>query len=99
MDVSTLEGWSYVHKVVGKNVIIAGRDESSTAKETKGSRPPRDRVGTLKGVADFMRQYAGTRFLYPARGPDDETSIEFTNHLDDRHTRPCITGEKRGLDR
>ena len=77
VDVASLEGWSYVHKVVGKNVIVAGHDEPTPATTTEGARAPRDRVGTLKGVADFLRQYAGTRFLYPARDPDDETSIEF----------------------
>ena len=77
VDVASLEGWSYVHKVVGKNVIVAGHDEPTPATTTEGARAPRDRVGTLKGVADFLRQYAGTRFLYHARGPDDETSIEF----------------------
>jgi hypothetical protein len=72
VDFSKLEGWGYVHKVVGKNVIVAGRDEPPPA--TQGMS---NRVGTEKAVADFLRQYAGTRFLYPTSGPDDETSIEY----------------------
>jgi len=28
-----------------------------------------DRIGTAKGVVDFLRQYVGTRFLYPDLGP------------------------------
>jgi hypothetical protein len=31
-DVTMLEGWGYVHKVVDKNVIVAGRDEPTPAK-------------------------------------------------------------------
>ncbi len=70
VDAAKLEGWGYAHRVVGKDVIIAGRDEPSTADAAC-------RVGTLKGVADFLRQYAGTRFLYPSSGADDSNSIEF----------------------
>ena len=72
VDVSKLKGWAYVHKAVGKDVIVAGRDEPSPVPGGAA-----DRVATEKGMADFLRQYAGTRFLYPTAGPDDETSIEF----------------------
>lgn len=70
VDVSSLTGWGYVHKVTGgRDLIIAGRDhmpppplesEKESLKKT-----PWARLGTAKGVSDFLRQYAGVRFLYP----------------------------------
>jgi len=74
VDLAKLEGWGYVHKVVGRNVIVAGRDEPPPA--TQGMS---NRVGTEKAVADFLRVYAGTRFLYPVRVADDENSIEYAS--------------------
>ena len=67
VDLSHLSGWGYVHQAAGRDLIVAGRDEPCPGKvETAGARPPTwDRVGTAKGVADFLRQYVGTRFLYP----------------------------------
>ncbi|QDU29101.1 beta-D-glucuronidase [Anatilimnocola aggregata] len=69
IDFTKLTGWGYVHKVAGRDVIIAGRDESSPAKPVQDRRPTWDRIGTAKGVVDFLRQYVGTRFLYPDLGP------------------------------
>lgn len=71
VQTAALPVWTYVLKLSGRNVIIAGRDWL----------PPRQgqqenvhcSLGTVKGVTDFMRQYAGTRFLFP-EGP---TGIEF----------------------
>ena len=67
IDTSALKDWSYVHKAVGPDLILAGRDhESRVAAEAKKSRRLEwDRVGTAKAVADFARQYMGVRFLYP----------------------------------
>ena len=76
VNLSKLEGWGYVHKVVGKDVIVAGRDEPCGLTVERGA-GPRDRTGTLKGVADFLRLHAGTRFLYPTKNADDENGIEF----------------------
>jgi hypothetical protein len=53
------EGWSYLLRVAGKDLIIAGSDSPN-------------RHGVVKGVCDFLREYAGTRFLYPG-----ETGIEY----------------------
>ncbi|NQV24564.1 MAG: DUF4838 domain-containing protein [Rhodopirellula sp.] len=69
VDPSTLTGWSYVQKAVGRDVIIAGRDMPAPTKPIQDRRPAWDRVGTAKGVVDFLRQFAGTRFLYPDLGP------------------------------
>ena len=71
VEFAKLKGWGYVHKVVGRDVILAGRDHSSPDQGgTKNSRRPTwDRVATAKAVADFLREYAGTRFLYPDLGP------------------------------
>lgn len=69
LNLDRLSNWGYMHKVVGKDLIIAGPDMS----------PPNDNnsksdisLGTVKGVCDFLRRYVGTRFLYPG-----DTGIEF----------------------
>ncbi len=65
----TLEGWAYVHKLVGRDLIIAGidrwlpypdGDEYSLYQRRLGAR-----LGTTKGVTDFLYHYAGVRFLSP----------------------------------
>lgn len=65
IDVSQLKGWSYVHKTIGRNIIIAGYDHPSPGQTGNSRRPDWDRLGTTKGVTDFLRIYVGTRFLYP----------------------------------
>ena len=81
IDVSKFEGWSYIQKVVGKNLIIAGNDIPGASKIMSGSRELKApqykgvQVGTTKGVADFLRKYVQTRFLYPK----GDTGIEFIN--------------------
>ncbi len=65
VDVSKLQGWGYVLKAAGRNVLIVGRDEPSPVKTQDRRRGTWDRVGTAKGVVDFLRQYVGVRFLYP----------------------------------
>ncbi len=65
VDVAKLKDWGYIHKVVGRDVIIAGRDHPAPRESEGPRRPVFDRVGTAKGAADFLRQYVGTRFLYP----------------------------------
>ena len=69
VDVSKLEGWGYVHKAVGRDLIVAGREQRGPTKRLRRRRPTFDRLGTVKGVADFLREYAGVRFLYPDLPP------------------------------
>ena len=69
IEFAKLTGWGYVLRVVGRDVIIAGRDQPAPAKPLEERRPTWDRIGTAKGVADFLRQYVGTRFLYPDLSP------------------------------
>lgn len=64
-----LIGWGYFQKVIGQDVLIAGRDQPSPAKSIQERRPTWDRIGTAKGVVDFLREHLGTRFLYPDLGP------------------------------
>jgi len=65
LDVTKLRDWSFVHRVVGKDVIIAGHDHPSKAPTDNARRPNWDRVGTAKAAVDFARQFMGVRFLYP----------------------------------
>ncbi len=63
------KGWSYVHKAVGRDLIIAGCDEPAPGRgpdNPKGS--GFDRIGTAKAVTGFLQQYVGTRFLFPEQG-------------------------------
>jgi len=71
VEVGQLEGWGYVHKVIGRDVIIAGHDHPAPdqGKDKSARGPSWARIGTAKGVADFLRQYVGTRFLYPDLAP------------------------------
>ncbi len=79
IDISKLNGWGYIHKVVDKNLIIAGRDETAPAKSKEPRRPYWDRFGTAKGVVDFLQKYVGTRFLYPDLGPAQPISSSTKN--------------------
>jgi len=80
--VAQCQGWGYVLKVVGRDVIIAGRDQPAPGQgaRTNPHRPAWDRLGTAKAAADFLRQYAGVCFLYPDLGPN--LSIEAAAKLD-----------------
>jgi hypothetical protein len=67
IEVAKLKGWSYLYKASGRDLIIAGREQPGAGDGTKLA--PWDRIGTAKGVVDFLREYMGTRFLYPEIGP------------------------------
>ena len=69
IDLGKLKGWGYVLKVVGNDVVIAGRDHAAPAAVGQQRRASWDRFGTAKGVVDFVQQYVGTRFLYPDLAP------------------------------
>jgi hypothetical protein len=63
------KGWSYVHKAVARDLIIAGCDEPAPGRGPNAPKGPGfDRIGTAKAVTDFLQQYAGTRFLFPEQG-------------------------------
>jgi Domain of unknown function (DUF4838) len=66
--------WRYVHKVVGRDIIIAGRDEPARGEADTpiGKRRLVPRLATIKAVADFLRAHAGARFLFPGK-----SGIEF----------------------
>jgi len=65
LEVTKLRDWSFVHRVVGKDILIAGHDHPSKAPADDKRRPNWDRVGTAKAAVDFARQFMGVCFLYP----------------------------------
>ncbi|HRA87596.1 MAG TPA: hypothetical protein PK992_06000, partial [Planctomycetaceae bacterium] len=65
VDLAKLPDWSYVHRVVDQDVIIAGNDHPARGETENPRRPNWDRVGTAKAAVDFARQFMGVRFLYP----------------------------------
>ena len=65
VDVTKLRDWTYVHRVAGRDIVIAGHDHRSNAPTENNRRPNWDRVGTAKAAVDFVREFMGVRFLYP----------------------------------
>ncbi len=61
VTVAELPGWGYVHQVVGRDLILAGRDHA--APEDPSAQW--DRIGTARAATDFLKNYVGVRFLYP----------------------------------
>lgn len=73
IDISALAGWTYIQKAVGSNLVIAGCDRPDNIKpETNRPHAPGYWMGTVKGAADFLKQYAGVRFVLPG-----DTGVEF----------------------
>ena len=68
-DPTQLEGWSYVHRVIGRDLVIAGHDHAARGENTNPRRPNWDRAGTAKAAVDFARNFLGVRFLYPELPP------------------------------
>jgi hypothetical protein len=66
-DAAKLSGWAYRHKVVGRDVIIVGRDEPDAlaGKHVSSRDKELPYEGTLFAVAEFVHRYAGARFLSP----------------------------------
>jgi len=62
--VEQYDDWSYHIKAVGRDLIIAGNDKPDPVYTVRGSKTPLALLGTVKGVCDFLRQYAGVRFLF-----------------------------------
>jgi len=48
---------------VGKDLVIAGNDQADSFKSERHG--TLCLLGTVKGTVDFLRQYVGTRFLWP----------------------------------
>ena len=71
IETSQLPAWTYVWKTAGKNVLIAGRDYLTPKRQPRGTQSCS--LGTVKGMADFMRRFGSTRFL----APGGLTGIEF----------------------
>ena len=73
-EASGLSGFGYRHKVVGRNVIIAGHDAPDTlaSKRVSSKEPELPFEGTLFGAAEFVHRYVGARFLSP-----DESGTTF----------------------
>ncbi len=63
--VERLRDWSYVHRVVGRDIVIAGHDHPSHAASDNPRRPNWDRTGSTKAAVDFAREFLGVRFLFP----------------------------------
>lgn len=66
-DTRELSGFAYRHKVVGRNVIIAGHDAPDTlaGKRANSREPELPFEGTLFGAAEFVHRHVGARFLSP----------------------------------
>ena len=58
------DDWTYYQKVIGKDLVIAGNDRKDPARKIRGTETPLALLGTVKGACDFLRQYAGARFLF-----------------------------------
>lgn len=58
------DDWTYHVKAVGKDLIIAGNDKRDPDRARRGRGAPLALLGTVKGACDFLRTYAGVRFLF-----------------------------------
>lgn len=58
------DDWTYYCKVVGKDLIIAGNDKPDPIAGSRSKNPPLALLGTVKGMCDFLREYAGVRFIF-----------------------------------
>ena len=64
INVEQHDDWTYYQKAVGKDLIIAGNDKKDPVNTIRGTKTPLALLGTVKGVCDFLREYAGVRFLF-----------------------------------
>jgi hypothetical protein len=64
VQVGQYDDWTYHIKAIGRDLIIAGSDKQDPRYTIPGTKTPQALLGTVKGVCDFLRQYAGVRFLY-----------------------------------
>ncbi len=61
-------GWTYVHKVVGRDLILAGKDEPGPKARDAAQGGGFARIGSAKAAVDFLHRFVGTRFLFPEQG-------------------------------
>ncbi|MBN1674422.1 MAG: DUF4838 domain-containing protein [Kiritimatiellae bacterium] len=64
LPLDKLEGWAFLKAVNGRNVFLAGRDESLGIQDRRSA----EYLGTLKAVLSFLQDEVGVRFLLP--GPN-----------------------------
>lgn len=72
LPLDELEGWEYILKAVGSDLIIAGNDaEDPIPLEKRREREARrggiPLLATLKATTDFVYEYCGVRFLFPGQ--------------------------------
>ena len=58
------DDWTYVMKVLGRNLAIAGNDHEDDGLIATSPNSSLALLGTVKGACDFLREYAGVRFLF-----------------------------------
>ncbi|MFA7174192.1 MAG: DUF4838 domain-containing protein [Kiritimatiellia bacterium] len=60
------DDWSYVWKTVGRDLVIVGSDRKDPDhwSSSRGHKIQLALLGSVKGALDFMREYAGARFLF-----------------------------------
>jgi len=58
--------WSYIWKTVGQNLVIIGSDRKDPDRwsSSGGYAIHLALLGSVKGALDFMREYAGVRFIF-----------------------------------
>ena len=61
VNFSTIPGATFIHKAVGKDVIVAGADRD----EPLSRRGDKIEPGTLFSTGEFLYRYAGARYLQP----------------------------------
>ncbi|MCC7087091.1 MAG: DUF4838 domain-containing protein, partial [Pirellulales bacterium] len=58
------DDWTYYLRAVGQDLILAGNDKQDAGEALRGGATPLALLGTVKGVCDFLREFAGVRFLF-----------------------------------
>ena len=65
VDVAALPKEGFVIKTIGRQLIIAGRDDRGRDWEWRAHRQPGHLRGTWHGVCMFLEDYLGVRWLWP----------------------------------
>lgn len=87
LNAANLKGWTWVNKVQGKNLIIAGHDFKPVPKARRGRYG--FILGTVKGITAFLQRNLGIRFVLPGKNgihvPKQKT-ITVAQNLDIKKT-------------